>query len=171
MRQILHRAPFKSPVGNLLAIASAPGLCALEFDLPVRQKLLNARLKRWFPNSEMQLMDDTRKARIKDWLDGYFNGEFPEPPPLDLRGSQFEQSVWKLLLSIPAGETSTYGQLAVSLGIPGSARAVGTAVRRNPMSIIVPCHRVVGADGALRGYGGGLDQKDWLLKHEGVLGR
>jgi O-6-methylguanine DNA methyltransferase len=171
MPQILQRGAFETPIGVLVAIVSETGLCALEFEFQVRQKLLNSRLKRWFAGYESEPLADSCKARITRWLDAYFNGEFPNAPPLDLRGTAFEQNVWKALLSIPVTQTTTYGRLAESLGIPGSARAVGTAVRRNPMSIIVPCHRVVGSDGKLRGYGGGLNQKEWLLNHEGARAR
>lgn len=166
MRQILHRATFETPIGPMLALTSATGLCALEFELPTRRKLLAARLEKWFAGYEMESMPDVRKAPITNWLTAYFYHEFPAPPPLDLRGSVFEQTVWKALLAIPVAQITTYGSLAASLGIPGSARAIGTAVRRNPISLIVPCHRVVGSDGALRGYGGGLPQKQWLLHHE-----
>ena len=159
MVQILHRARFETPVGAMIALSSAAGLCALEFDSPSRQKLLAARLEKWFAGYGMKSMPDVGKMPIANWLTAYFHREFPAPPPLDLRGSAFEQTVWKALLAIPVAQTTTYGSLAASLGIPGSARAIGTAVRRNPISLIVPCHRVVGSDGALRGYGGGLPQK------------
>ncbi|HMF74706.1 MAG TPA: methylated-DNA--[protein]-cysteine S-methyltransferase [Bryobacteraceae bacterium] len=169
MRQILYRATFETPIGPMLAVTSVTGLCALEFELPTRQKLLAARLEKWFTEyemGEMESMPEIRKAHIANWLTAYFHREFPAPPQLDLRGSVFEQTVWKALLEIPVAQTTTYGSLAESLGIPGSARAIGTAVRRNPISLVVPCHRVVGSDGALRGYGGGVPQKQWLLQHE-----
>ena len=150
----------------MLALTSTKGLCALEFELPDRRKLLSARLKQWFSEYEMEPITGAGNAPIANWLTAYFHREFPPPPPLDLRGSAFEQTVWKALLAIPAAHTTTYGNLAALLKIPGSARAIGTAVRRNPISLIVPCHRVVGSDGALRGYGGGLPQKQWLLLHE-----
>lgn len=168
MGQILHRAKFDTPVGPMLALTSTKDLCALEFELPDRQKLLTARLKQWFSEYEMEPMTVTGNAPIANWLTAYFRREFLPPPTLDLRGSAFEQTVWKALLAIPVAQTTTYGSLAAKLGIPGSARAIGTAVRRNPISLIVPCHRVIGSNGALRGYGGGLPQKQWLLLHEGL---
>ncbi len=83
-----------------------------------------------------------------------------------LQGSPFQRRVWQALLEIPYGATTTYGELALRLGKPGAARAVGLANGRNPFAIVVPCHRVVGARGALTGYGGGLERKRWLLDHE-----
>lgn len=102
------------------------------------------------------------------WLERYFAGEQPEPEELQLRpeGTAFQREVWRELTNIHSGETVTYGALAERLGRPKSARAVGAAVGRNPISIIIPCHRVVGADGALTGYAGGVERKKWLLAHE-----
>ena len=88
--------------------------------------------------------------------------------PIDPPGTPFQRAVWAALLKIPYGETRTYGQIAAAIGHPGAARAVGMACRTNPIGLIIPCHRVVGADGALTGYAGGLDLKARLLHHEGV---
>ena len=102
-----------------------------------------------------------------DWLDAYFEGS-KEPPDFDLLflGTDFQKRVWQLLLEIPYGETITYGELAQEAGTPKAARAVGVAVGDNPFSIIVPCHRVIGKDKLLTGYGGGFDVKKYLLAHE-----
>jgi methylated-DNA-[protein]-cysteine S-methyltransferase len=89
--------------------------------------------------------------------------------PLALRGTSFQQQVWEHLLSIPFGRTSTYQEIALAMNKPKVVRAVGTDNARNPISIIVPCHRVIGSDGSLTGYGGGIWRKEWLLKHEGLL--
>jgi methylated-DNA-[protein]-cysteine S-methyltransferase len=89
---------------------------------------------------------------------------------LDMRGTDFQKSVWDALLTIPYGETRSYGQIAKQIGRPDRARAVGAANGSNPVSIIVPCHRVIGSDGSLTGYGGGLDRKRWLLEHEAGIG-
>jgi len=88
--------------------------------------------------------------------------------PLDMEGTKFQRQVWALLLKIPAGETRCYGDLAAALGKPNASRAVGTANGQNPVSIAVPCHRVIGKDGTLTGYAGGLKRKAWLLDHEGA---
>ncbi|MEU6623219.1 methylated-DNA--[protein]-cysteine S-methyltransferase [Streptomyces litmocidini] len=100
-------------------------------------------------------------------LDAYFAGELTEfDLPLNLIGTPFQLRVWQQLLRIPYGETRTYGELAEELGSPGASRAVGLANGKNPVSIIVPCHRVIGAGGGLTGYGGGLDRKQRLLAFE-----
>ena len=113
-------------------------------------------------------------ARTADWLGRYFSGREPgELPPLQMQGTPYQREVWKLLLEIPYGTTVTYGELARRLtlrrGAPGtSARAVGGAVGRNRLAILVPCHRVVGADGSLTGYAWGTEKKAALLAHEGI---
>lgn len=112
-------------------------------------------------------------ARATAWLDAYFAGRDPGPrPALAVQGTSFQRLVWDELLAIPAGQTRTYGELARAVEArtarPGSARAVGGAVGRNPVSVIVPCHRVVGADGSLTGYAGGSERKTRLLRLEGA---
>ncbi|MFG2309996.1 methylated-DNA--[protein]-cysteine S-methyltransferase [Streptomyces sp. NPDC048566] len=111
--------------------------------------------------------DDTILGEVTEQLDAYFAGESRRfTVPLRLTGTPFQRAVWKQLQAIPYGRTRTYGELAEALGNPGASRAVGLANGRNPVGIIVPCHRVVGADGALTGYGGGLDRKQRLLDFE-----
>ena len=108
-------------------------------------------------------------AAAREQLDAYFAGEREEfDLPLALHGTDFQRRVWEELTRIPYGETISYSQLALRLGDPKLVRAVGLANGRNPISIIVPCHRVIGADGSLVGYGGGLERKQWLLEHEAV---
>lgn len=111
--------------------------------------------------------------RVKVWLGDYFEGGELPLPPLAPEGTPFQRAVWDLLPDIPRGKTATYGELAGTLsrrwGRTVSPRAVGSAVGRNPISILIPCHRVVGASGSLTGYAGGLDRKEWLLRHEGAL--
>lgn len=100
-------------------------------------------------------------------LEAYFRGERRAfDLPLQLEGTPFQRRVWQALLRVPYGRTTTYGELAAALGNPRAGRAVGGANHRNPISIVVPCHRVVGGDGGLVGYGGGLWRKEWLLRHE-----
>ena len=114
-------------------------------------------------------------AEVERWLDIYFSGTCPEfTPELRLKGSNFAVSVWEALLAIPYGQTVTYGEIARRLaarleGARVSPRAVGAAVGRNPVSLIVPCHRVIGADGSLTGYAGGLERKKRLLRLEGAI--
>jgi methylated-DNA-[protein]-cysteine S-methyltransferase len=104
-------------------------------------------------------------------LEEYFTGTRRAFHDLELSpsGTDFQLRVWRALRTIPYGTTMGYGELATAIGDPGAARAVGMANNRNPLMIIVPCHRVIGADGSLVGYGGGLPNKEWLLRHEGVL--
>jgi methylated-DNA-[protein]-cysteine S-methyltransferase len=112
-------------------------------------------------------LDETAFADAVDQLNAYFAGELVDfDVELDLRGTEFQQRVWKALLTIPYGETRSYGEIAERVGAPGAARAVGLANGHNPVAIIVPCHRVIGARGHLTGYGGGLDRKQALLELE-----
>jgi methylated-DNA-[protein]-cysteine S-methyltransferase len=113
------------------------------------------------------MRDPDSAARAVEQLRAYFEGRRSD---FDLRlapvGTPFQQRVWEELRAIPAGSTDTYGAIAARLGQGSASRAVGAAVGRNPISVIVPCHRVVGSDGTLTGYAGGLDRKRWLLDHE-----
>lgn len=107
--------------------------------------------------------------QTKIWLSQYFSGSVPDfLPPMDLKGSEFQKRVWTLLLEIPYGKTVTYGELAKKLGCK-SAQAVGSAVGRNPISVLIPCHRVVGADGSLTGYAGGVEKKEFLHNLEAKI--
>ena len=111
--------------------------------------------------------DPAAFAPVRVALDAYFaDGSVAFDVPLDLDGTSFQLGVWSALRRIPAGETVTYAELARSVGRPGAARAVGSAVARNRVSIVIPCHRVVGSDGRLTGYAGGVERKAWLLAHE-----
>lgn len=145
-----------SPLGNILLSADEIGLTGLWFE---GEKYYADALPREHIERETPILMDTKR-----WLDVYFTGREPDfTPPLHPTGSPFRQTVWQLLLEIPYGQTTTYGAL---LGDGASARAVGGAVGRNPISIIVPCHRVIGADGSLTGYAGGVDRKIRLLALE-----
>jgi methylated-DNA-[protein]-cysteine S-methyltransferase len=117
------------------------------------------------------LRDEGEFDAVAKQLAAYFAGELREfDLPLAPRGTEFQMKVWRELCRIPYGETISYGELARRIGQPGASRAVGLANGRNPIGIIVPCHRVIGADGSLTGYGGGLDRKKWLLEHEKLTG-
>lgn len=145
-----------SPLGNILLSADEVGLTGLWFD---GGRYYADTLPEEHVERETPILMDTKR-----WLDVYFTGREPDfTPPLHPTGSPFRQAVWQLLLEIPYGQTTTYGAL---LGDGASARAVGGAVGRNPISIIVPCHRVIGADGSLTGYAGGVDRKIRLLALE-----
>ena len=111
--------------------------------------------------------DDAAFRHVRQQLDEYFAGTRTSfDVPFELDGTPFQKQVWEALIAIPYGETIDYGEQARRIGRPGAARAVGAANGRNPISIIVPCHRVIGANGSLTGYGWGTDRKAWLLEHE-----
>jgi methylated-DNA-[protein]-cysteine S-methyltransferase len=148
---------FDSPVGELLLVGDDDGLRGLY--LPDHRRG-PARAADW-------ARDDAALAGVREQLAEYFAGERTDfDLPLAPAGTPFQLEVWEALRGIPYGETETYGELAARVGRPGSARAVGAANGRNPISIVVPCHRVVGAAGALTGYAGGLEAKERLLAHE-----
>jgi len=165
----LSRAILSTPLGDMLALSSDDGLCALEFTGP-RKRLpkLERRLTNWFPPHDIVDKDSRTIVRTRAWLRAYFAGESADLDglPLDMRGGAFERRVWKQLVRIPPGETTSYGAIAKQLDAPGASRAVGLANGANPIAIIVPCHRVIGSTGALTGYGGGLHRKTWLIDHE-----
>ena len=164
---MMYTANYSSPVGTLLLAERDGKLAGVWIE---GQKYFPASL-----GAEGRRCEDQPVLRqTEEWLDRYFAGEKPAAGELPLwpAGSEFQQAVWRLLCEIPYGETVTYGELArklaARLGREVSARAVGGAVGRNPISVIIPCHRVVGADGSLTGYAGGLQKKFCLLAHEGV---
>lgn len=151
-----------SPVGPLLLTAEEDKLTGLWF---------SGRGPAGLAQGSPEEAPVFRQARR--WLEDYFSGQKPTIDfPLNPQGTPFQRTVWRLLADIPYGETRTYGELAaqaaLALGRPTSPRAVGSAVGRNPISIILPCHRVMGGGGKLTGFGGGVETKAWLLRHEGV---
>ena len=152
-----------SPVGPLTLIGRDGGIAGLYLD----------QHRHGITMASGRPRDDAYFAAAMSQLAAYFAGELTDfALVLTPRGTDFQQRVWAALTQIPYGTTTTYGALTARLGAPGASRAVGMANGRNPISIIVPCHRVVGSDGALRGFGGGVDNKRWLLDHErAVLGR
>ncbi|MDO5114302.1 MAG: methylated-DNA--[protein]-cysteine S-methyltransferase [Planctomycetia bacterium] len=164
MQYISH---YQSPLGNILLAADDVGLTGLWFE---GQKYFALYLDEERVKRELPLF-----ARTKKWLDVYFSGREPDfKLPLHFCGTDFQNEVWEILYSIPYGQTMTYGevarQLAAKRGLNRmSAQAVGGAVGRNEISVVVPCHRVVGANGSLTGYAGGIDKKIALLKLEGAF--
>ena len=155
---------YHSPLGTILLAADDTGLTGLWFE---GQKYFAQGLDKETEEKELSVFQATRR-----WLDVYFSGQAPDfQVPLHFQGTTFQKEVWKILLSIPYGETTTYGaiakQLAAKRVLPHlSAQAVGSAVGHNKISIIVPCHRVIGADGSLTGYAGGIWRKEKLLALE-----
>ncbi|MFV8163151.1 methylated-DNA--[protein]-cysteine S-methyltransferase [Mycobacterium sp. 134] len=152
----LHYRTMESPVG-LLTLAGRDG------------KLMHLRMvdQTYEPSREGWEADDTAFSDAADQLSAYFAGERTEfDLELDMVGTQFQRRVWEALQTIPYGETCSYGEIARQIGSPSASRAVGLANGHNPIGIIVPCHRVIGANGSLTGYGGGLDRKRALLELE-----
>ena len=164
-----------STIGPLFLAASAAGLVALEFDarLPGQQSIRpNPRhLREEKEKTSFRFENSIRLMRLYvNELEEYFAGKRREFTfPLDLRGTDFQLACWRALLVIPYGETRTYADIARAVGKPNAFRAVGMANNRNPVAIVVPCHRVIASDGTLCGYGGGLDVKRKLLELEGAL--
>lgn len=157
---------YDSPLGGITLASDGKALTGLWFD---GQKHFAATLGGAPEEKPLPVFEQTVR-----WLDAYFAGRVPDfTPPLHLIGTPFQKAVWELLLTIPYGETRSYGELAACLAETRgmsrvSARAVGAAVGRNPISLVIPCHRVLGADGRLTGYAGGLERKRALLTLEGA---
>ncbi len=162
----LHIDEVESPIGVLLVVAGPRGLCALDFaDCRDRmQRLLAARYAHTglTPRAD----PDGHSSRVRAYFDGALDAL--DGAPVDPGGTPFQQQVWSALRRVRRGSTASYAQLAREIGRPASARAVGAANARNPVALAIPCHRVIGADGSLTGYAGGVERKRWLLAHEGV---
>ena len=158
---IVSGARIKSPLGDILLAATAAGLCGLWF----REQKYAPDTSAW-PRMRRDALIDQAEAELSE----YFGGQRSHfEVPIDwASGTDFQRSVWKALLGIPAGHTATYSQIAERVSRPSSVRAVASAIGRNPVSIIVPCHRVLGANGTLTGYAGGLERKAALLSLEGA---
>ena len=169
----LYCTTFDSIAGPLFLAASSKGLVALEFDarLPGQQTIRpNPRDLRAEKNGVSFEKSRAAMQEYMNQLEEYFAGNRRQFDfPLDLRGTDFQLSCWNALLAIPYGETRSYADIARAIGKQNAFRAVGMANNRNPIAIVVPCHRVIASDGGLCGYGGGLDVKKKLLELEGAL--
>jgi methylated-DNA-[protein]-cysteine S-methyltransferase len=156
-----------TPIGELILLSDEFGsLRAVDWtDYEQRMRRL---LARHYRATHVTMEPRRDPFGLTSMLESYFGGDLKclQSIPVSTGGTVFQQSVWQSLRSIPAGETTSYGNLAKRLGRPAAVRAVGLANGANPVGIVVPCHRVIGADGSLTGYGGGLQRKQWLLDHE-----
>ncbi|MDX2178161.1 MAG: methylated-DNA--[protein]-cysteine S-methyltransferase [Bryobacteraceae bacterium] len=154
-----------TPIGTVVVVSHSEALVAVDFEeyLPRMRKLL----ARAWAGIEFESAERTSFGRV---LADYFAGDLTavDALPVETRGTEFQNTVWRELRRIPAGSTWTYAQLAARVGRPKAVRAAGFANSLNPVAIVQPCHRVVGANGSLTGYAGGLDRKAWLLRHEGA---
>ncbi len=157
---MIHTAQYNSPLGRITIASNEHHLIGLWFD---GQKHFGSTLYKPYEISD----DNTVIEATKRWLDCYFSGEIPDfTPPIELQGTEFQHRVWHELLSIPYGNTLSYQQIAKRISPTMSAQAIGNAVSRNPISIIIPCHRVLSSNGSLAGYAGGLERKRELLRIE-----
>lgn len=150
----MHSTIMSSPVGDLLLVAEGAALVRVEFARSAARAIGTAEEK-----------DMT--ARAREELGAYFSGALDRfTVPMELRGTAFQKAVWEALREIPLGACATYGEIARAVRRPAAVRAVGGANHVNPIAILVPCHRVIGENGSLTGYAGGLEKKKWLLEHE-----
>jgi O-6-methylguanine DNA methyltransferase len=164
---LLALSRLDSPVGRLVFAADDSSLRALEFYQSEVQ--LRAKVERSLP--EARFAKGPGPSFVLDALGAYFAGDVAalEGVSAEGAGTPFQRKVWTALRTIPPGRTTSYCALAERIGCPGACRAVGAANGQNPIALVVPCHRVIAADGTLCGYGGGLWRKEWLLRHEGAL--
>ena len=160
-----------SPLGDILIVSDADGrLRAL--DWATHEARMMRLLARLYGVGGVALTTAEAPPQIAAKLKAFFEGDLAaiDSIPVETSGTPFQREVWAALRQIPAGQTWSYGQLAQHIGRPAARRAVGAANGANPISVVVPCHRVIGADGTLTGYGGGIERKAWLLAHENAVG-
>ena len=166
MNFALDRLP--TPIGILLIVFDDEDrLRALDWDdYETRMR----RLLRLQYGSEIELREGSAPGSIRNPLSAYFAGDFSALDAIEVQtaGTPFQRKLWTALRTIPSGQTSSYGALAAKIGVPKAVRAIGAANGANPISIVLPCHRVIGSNQRLTGYGGGLHRKSWLLTHEGA---
>ncbi len=160
----------QSPVGEVLIVTDEAGrLRALDFgDYEDRMHRL---WRRYYGKSVPAFATAAAPTAARRAVDAYFAGDLDaiDGLPVETGGTAFQRQVWAALRQIPRGRTESYGELAARIGRPKAVRAVGLANGANPVGIVVPCHRVIGANGTMTGYGGGVERKRWLLQHEGAL--
>jgi len=168
---IMDRVP--TPIGDMLIVVDRYGNLrgADFFDHEERMRTLLRQ--QYAREATVAIVEGPVPKAIRSAIEAYFDGDLSaiDKLPVKTGGTPFQRDVWRLLRLIPAGKTTTYGKLAARLGVPNAARAVGMANGANPIGVIVPCHRVIGSDASLTGYGGGLPRKQWLLTHEGAAFR
>ncbi len=159
----LDRVP--TPAGEILLVVDADGAVrALDF-AGYEERMVRLLRRHW---GQTTLVEGRAPSTVRAAVEAWFGGDLTALDGLMVKtnGTDFQRAVWAALRAIPVGETRTYGQLAAAVGSPRAVRAAGLANGQNPVAVIVPCHRVIGANGALTGYAGGLERKQWLLEHE-----
>jgi methylated-DNA-[protein]-cysteine S-methyltransferase len=166
---VFKLASLPTPVGPMLiAVDDQERLRALDWESHIER--LRRLLDRQYGAGKVRLAEGPATGATADKLRAYVEGDIGAIDDIrtETAGTPFQREVWTALRAIPAGETWSYGRLAAHIGRPAAVRAVGLANGANPIGVVVPCHRVIGADGSLTGYGGGLHRKTWLLRHEGA---
>lgn len=163
---MIELAIVHTPIDPLTLATRSGRLCLVHFgtkELPIR-----ATLQRWYPGETIEHRTDSAGAATA--LAKYFSGDLDalDGVEVEMNGTPFQQRVWTALRSVRAGSTASYSDIAAAIGVPRAVRAVGAANGANPVAVIVPCHRIIGSNGTLTGYGGGLKRKEWLLRHEGM---
>ena len=167
MSELFCKERFNTPTGWMLLVTDPEQrLRSLEWE--DKGDRMHRLLRVYYGKEGYQLEDSPTQSRVRLALEAYFEGELDAVAELrtETRGTALQRAVWSALRNIPAGTTVSYGQLAREIGNPTAVRAVGAANGANPIPVVVPCHRVIGADGSLTGFGGGLERKRWLLAHE-----
>jgi methylated-DNA-[protein]-cysteine S-methyltransferase len=163
----LQLGSIASPIGDLLVATLRDAVCAIAFEggEADAERYLARR------HGAIAKVPGRVPAHVRDALDGYFEGDLAAFDGIEVvaKGTAFQERVWNALRKIPAGRTASYADIAQRIGQPTAVRAVGLANGQNPVPIIIPCHRIIGRDGSLTGFGGGLERKAWLLRHEGAL--
>lgn len=168
--EILTLDRVATPTGEVLLVTDAEGAVrALDF-AGYEDRMMRLLRRHW---GEAALVEGRAPATARAAVEAYFGGDLTALDGLAVktRGTVFQRAVWAALRAIPAGQTRTYGQLAAAIGSPKAVRAAGLANGQNPIAVIVPCHRVIGANGTLTGYAGGIERKRWLLEHEQASAR
>ena len=163
---MIQIATIDSPIGKLTTAAHGRRVCLVHFG--PASAAVKASLKSWYPDEKIEAAPDP--GGTVSVLRRYFEGDLDslDEIEVDLHGTSFQRGGWTALRSVKPGTTLSYAQLAGRVGAPSAVRAVGAANGANPVAVVLPCHRIIGSNGSLTGYGGGLDRKRWLLDHEGV---
>jgi methylated-DNA-[protein]-cysteine S-methyltransferase len=166
----LHVEQLSSPLGPMLLLTDEQQTLRM-LDWVDCQERMDRLLRRQYGLGQTRAVPSTRRTAARDAMEAYFSGDLTtiDRLPVANGGTDFQGQVWAALRAIPAGKTCSYGQLAAAIARPKAVRALGLANGANPIAIVVPCHRVIGANGALIGYGSGMNRKQWLLDHEAGL--
>lgn len=158
---------YETPLGGILTVFDRGLLCALDF-AGYENRMRRLLKKRY---GACHLAEQTDPFGFRAVIDRYLGGDHSafDATPVSVRGTAFQEQTWRALRRIPPGTTMSYGELSRRIGRPKAVRALGHANAQNPIALVIPCHRVIGKDGSLTGYAGGLARKEWLLRHEGAI--